>query len=328
MMKQLSANASQLDFYKAIYLIEKQLDKGQMAYRKVGYDCDPKNELVRFSSTQKFGFPGTSISRIEPVGDPNGFERVNVDISFMGLTGSSGVMPQFYSELVLLRMKYKDTAMRDFYDMFNHRLISLYYRSWKKYKHSLNLSNNVSHQDAHTKILSLLSGGNSNHNLFFSGLFFRKIKNVSDLKNILTSYLRCEVKIEQLVGKWQHLKPSEQTRLASQTLFEGQYARLGVNAFIGSRMWDISTLINIHIFPHNSHQLKNLFPNGESYKFACKIIRDYVGNSVQFRILVESDFDNSDIARLNKKDVALGGNSILAFSRLNTKKHLRLSRKG
>ncbi|WP_219703741.1 type VI secretion system baseplate subunit TssG [Marinomonas lutimaris] len=328
MMKLLSENASQFDFYKAIYLIEKQLDREQMAYRKVGYDCDPVNELVRFSSTQKFGFPGASISRIEPVGDPSVLQKMKVDISFMGLTGSSGVMPQFYSELVLQRVKYKDTAMRDFYDMFNHRLISLYYRSWKKYKHSLNFSSKSGYKDSHTKILSLLGGGSADYNLFFSGIFSRAIKNTSDLKNILTSYLGCEVKIKQLEGKWQNLKSSEQTRLSSRTSFDGEYSKLGVDALLGSKIWDISTLIEVCIYPNNAAQLKKLLPNAELYKFVCRIIKDYVGNGVQARILVESAFSNSDISRLNKKDVTLGGNSVLAFSRLNSNKRLHLSRKG
>ena len=44
-----------------------------------------------------------------------------MDINFMGLVGPMGVLPIHITELVLQRMRAKDFAMRDFFNIFNHR---------------------------------------------------------------------------------------------------------------------------------------------------------------------------------------------------------------
>ena len=42
-------------------------------------------------------------------------------------------MPRHYTELLLQRIREKDFSLRDFLDLFNHRLTSLFYRAWEKY---------------------------------------------------------------------------------------------------------------------------------------------------------------------------------------------------
>ena len=56
-------------------------------------------------------------------------------VAFLGLTGPSGVLPPHYTAHADARVcAAKDTSLRDLLDMFNHRLISLFYRAWEKYR--------------------------------------------------------------------------------------------------------------------------------------------------------------------------------------------------
>ncbi len=52
----------------------------------------------------------------------------------MGLTGPTGVLPYAYTELILERLRSKDNSLASFLDIFNHRMISFFYRAWEKYR--------------------------------------------------------------------------------------------------------------------------------------------------------------------------------------------------
>src|SRR5262249_58971243 len=49
-----------------------------------------------------------------------------------GLTGPDGIRPQHYTALLLARQRLKDTTLRDWLDLFHHRLLSLLTRAWEK----------------------------------------------------------------------------------------------------------------------------------------------------------------------------------------------------
>ena len=53
-------------------------------------------------------------------------------VTFMGLAGTGGVLPGHYTQLLIDRVREKDFGLRDFLDLFNHRLIAQFYRAWEK----------------------------------------------------------------------------------------------------------------------------------------------------------------------------------------------------
>ena len=324
MINELIENAHQLDFYKAVFVIENQLKGAYSEYRHVGYDCHPNMELVQFSSVQKLGFPGNSVSKIESNGYSDNLHQVKMHISFMGLTGCSGALPQFYTELVLQRIRYKDTAMRDFYDMFNHRLISMYYRAWKKYKQPLSYVKAHIDNDPYTNILALLSGGDQLHHLHCSGLFNRKIRNATDLQQLLKYYLDCDIEINQMVGQWCEIKPKEQTRLASVDSFEGQNAQLGIDSMLGKKVWDLGSQVDVIVICNNKYQAKQFLPQGKLYQIATTILKDYLGHAIKYRLQVNTTFEDLTISSMSENKIKLGSNSFLAVreSQIGNKKQL------
>src|SRR5262249_41269037 len=73
------------------------------------------------------------VPRVDEAPD-GGAPRVTVSFFGVATPASWGSLPTCYTELILERAKVKDTALRDFLDIFNHRLISLFYRAWEKHR--------------------------------------------------------------------------------------------------------------------------------------------------------------------------------------------------
>ncbi|WP_192022873.1 type VI secretion system baseplate subunit TssG [Shewanella sp. WPAGA9] len=318
--KQLQAIAdspTEHDFYQAVYQFQQQLLQGKEQGHKVGHDAIPSEELLRFKSDQHLGFPGQAISKVN-LTQASAAKKIAAEmhVSFMGLTGPSGVLPQHYTELLLERLRLKDTGMRDFYDLFNHRIISLFYRAWEKYRFSVNYQplqdsppDSVSafnnQKDSFTHVLSLLSGKKS-LNCYYGGFLNRKTPSAESLRIMLKDFTGCEVEIASFQGRWQQLSANEQTKLSSRAMPEGQYARLGVDASIGSRVWDINSSISIQLTPKDGKTVSAFMPGEKCYKPLKDLVSSYLGQTAKFKIYLDVKQQDAPKAQLSKAAVPLG----------------------
>ena len=102
--------------------------------RPVGHFSSPEDEAVHFHVNPRMGFPASEIQELQFHEDAPADMMVN----FMGLTGPQGVLPYVYSELILERLRAKDRSLAAFFDIFNHRAISLFYRAWQRTRFPVN----------------------------------------------------------------------------------------------------------------------------------------------------------------------------------------------
>ena len=127
-------------FFHAVREIERDVLHTDRVYahqqeQRVGYDGNPAHELIRFQGDKTLDFcPVESTEKQLSVNNKQALE-----VSFFGLFGSQGILPQHYTELMLSRLKQKDTSLVDFLDLFNHRLSSLFYRAWEKHQFPVQL---------------------------------------------------------------------------------------------------------------------------------------------------------------------------------------------
>ncbi|POA16948.1 type VI secretion system baseplate subunit TssG [Pseudomonas sp. FW300-N1A1] len=91
---------------------------------------------IRLQSHAGLGFPASDVVLAERLGDNEGDEvRYRVQTSFFGLHGSDSPLPGYYLD----RLAYEQAQGRGirpaFMDFFNHRLLTLLHRSWRKHRY-------------------------------------------------------------------------------------------------------------------------------------------------------------------------------------------------
>ena len=178
----------------------------------------------------------------------------------MGLGAYVTILPNTYKEYLLARLKNKDFAMQNFFDLFDHRMISLFYRGWEKYRFFIGFEGGQ-RETLTPRMMDILGLGTQGmaHRtalpdaalLAYSGLLGRHTRSASGLKQILEDYFNVPVTIVQFAGTWRSL-PSE-----NQTAFAGRNRaseRLGVGTVVGNEVWDHHGRIRICIGPVNFEQ--------------------------------------------------------------------------
>ena len=128
MNERLRTRPERFGFFQAVRLLARL----SPSRAPVGHDGPPAQETARFRTRATLEFPPSEIHdlRIDP--DPDRPPEVTVAIG--GTTGPLGVLPIPYTELLIERVRYRDHALWEFLDLFNHRFLSLFHRAWQKYR--------------------------------------------------------------------------------------------------------------------------------------------------------------------------------------------------
>lgn len=280
------------EFFQAVRLLEKiKPDR-----RPVGDTALPNDEIVRFRSRIALDFPSSEIHEINEIESKDGNpERTEMMVNFMGLVGVSGVLPTHYTELVLDRVRHRDTAMWSFLDIFTHRAVSVFYRAWAKYRFPVAYERG---NDDFTSYLFDFAGlgtkglrGRLNLEdeslLPYAGLIAQRPHTANALENVLSDHFQIRVKVEQFFGQWISLGPEDVSKLGRDN------SELGRNAIIGTRIWDQQSKMRIRLGPLDFKKFQAFLPNGSANASMRSIIKFFIG--------LEFDFDSQLI--LAKKAV-------------------------
>lgn len=280
--KKLFEEPYSFDFFQAVRLFEKL----KPSKRPVGGTALPDDEVLRFRSRIALDFPSSEIHEINEVkgkeGEP---DRTEMLVNFMGLVGVSGVLPTHYTELVLDRIRHRDTAMWSFLDIFTHRAVSMFYRAWAKYRFPISYERG---DDAFTSYLFDFAGLGTKglrgrldlddeSLLPYAGLIAQKPHSSSSLENILSDYFQTTAKIEQFFGQWLQLGQEDVSKLGKVN------SQLGRSSIIGTRVWDQQSKMRIRLGPLDLKRFQAFLPNGSANASLRSIVKFYVG--------LEFDFD-------------------------------------
>jgi type VI secretion system protein ImpH len=343
--ERLFAEGYAFDFFQAVRLLEKMAPER----RPVGHEALPANEAARFRAHLSLSFPASAIYQIER---PAAKVPVpTLTVTFMGLTGPSGVLPRQYTEMLMRARDARGPERylpRDWFDLFNHRLISLFYRVWTKYRFWLAYERGEYAQpepDLFTEGLYCFMGlgSRSLRNrlrvavrpgadgpqrervlarvddlalLYYAGLLAHRPRCAVSLERLLTDYFGIPVRVLEFQGRWLRLAPESQ----SQVGVEASSTSLGVNVVVGERVWDVRSKIRIRLGPLTYARFASFLPDQspvperkDLFKL-MHLVRLYVGPELKVDVqlaLKASEIPRCRMPRSPGKGARLGWNSWL-----------------
>ena len=279
------------DFFQAVRLLHLILSDRQ----GVGRIAKPSEEPVRFKARQSLEFPASSIHSISAETDPP-----QMIVAFLGLTGVQGALPHHYTEHILARAQAKDFAMAEFLDIFNHRLVSLFYRAWEKHRFPVRFQLAAAKQeiDEYTQYLfdwiGLGTAGLGGRMavtdqafLRYAGLLGQTPHCAVSLRAILRDYFGVEVEIEEFVGAWYSLAEDDQCDLSG----SGLNNQLGGGAIAGDAVWDPQAGFRVRLGPLRLERFLSFLPAGRAVRELNDLVRFYVGLVLQFdlQLVLQAD---------------------------------------
>lgn len=326
------------DFFQAVRLLEQYHPERV----PVGNDGPPTLEVIRFRSNPSLDFPASTIQSLIPGRLEE--ERALPDelvVNFFGLTGPNSILPSFYTQLLLNRERRsagpEAGALRAWMDLFSHRLLSLFYHAWRKYRLTAELSSysGKQHDPITASMISMIGlatpgledrfagqpdapvsdpGGFEDVALLrYAGLLTAKFRPAGGLQRMLSDFFDTPIKVEQFVGRWLHLHEENWTRLGNPL---GQNNSLGDNVLVGRKVWDLSGKIRVRIGPLNLEQFSQWLPDRRRIFVLAKLVKFYTRDELSFEVQLVLAGEDVPKLQLNKPGrgatARLGWNSWLA----------------
>jgi type VI secretion system protein ImpH len=302
----------EFEFFQAVRLLGRIF-----ADRKpVGSTAKPKDELARFGqlgscpdlkeARLSMAFPASAVHAIERI--PDSDDPASVTVTFFGLTGAQGVLPLCYTEWMIARRAAKDDTLAAFLDLFNHRLISLFYRAWEKHRpqvlYELAAVRGLKPDRFTQYLFDLIGMGTDGLRgrmrvqdeslLRYAGLIEQRPLSSTALRGILRDYFSAPVEIEQCVGDWYELEDVDRCYLAP----ESQRNQLGEAAFLGDAVWNQQSLFRIRIGPLGLERFLRFLPNGSCMAKLVELTTYLVGLAMAFDVQVVLRAEDVPYARL------------------------------
>src|SRR5271169_3940964 len=278
----------EFEFFQAVRLLARMFPQR----KPVGGTAKPTEEIARFRARLSMAFPASSVHDIERI--PDQPDAISMTVAFMGLTGTKGILPFWYTEWLLARKAAKDGTAGAFFDLFNHRFISFFYRAWEKHRPPVLYESSFMRgpqPDPFTQSLFDLIGmgteglrgrlrTNDESLLLYAGLIAQRPHSATALRGILRDFFSVPVEIVQCVGSWYELEDADRCYLSG----ELERNQLGEGAFIGAEVWNQQARFRIRVGPLSLQQFRDLLPDRPTMSQLVELTRYVVGHSMAFDV--------------------------------------------
>ncbi len=277
------SQAHRFSFFQAVQLLQSSDPSGV----GVGRGGPPHRESLRFRPALSLGFPKAELASIEPLADGDGRRRYRMEVGFFGLYGTVSPLPTFFTE-DLLHEDGDGSLVRGFLDLFHHRLLSLLYRCWEKYRYHVQFR--AGGRDELSRRLYCLMGiGVAEpppgaavqpvHLLRYLGLFGLRPRSATALACMLRDYFGgLPVEITQFVARTVPIPADQSNRLGEAN------ARLGEDLCLGGRVVDRAASFRIGVGPMDLEPFLSLLPGSPGFRALETMTRLFTTDRLDFEV--------------------------------------------
>jgi type VI secretion system protein ImpH len=251
-------------------------------------------DTFRYSVNPALSFPPRDIESLEFVFREEHPPQVALTLNLMGLHGAGSPLPAYFTEYVAQHADEED-PLRDFLDIFNHRLIGLLHETWRKYRYY------AQYRAQATDLLSnrffgFIGAGHKDIRgarelkwprlMAYMGLIAFNGESAGSLENILRHYFsHKDIKIIPFIRRWVAVPADQQTRLGERSCC------LGEDFITGEEVPDQTGKFRIRISNLTWAGFNAFLPSGTNFSelqtLVKFILRSRLDFDVELRLLPE-----------------------------------------
>ena len=282
---------------------------------------DFEREAVRLRAAVHFKFPPREVDSIHqaPRGKRTpereaGHDRRELFANFFTLAGARSPLPDWVAELLLEQERIGDSSLRDFLDIFHHRLLALHYRVQLTHRPWLDPKLLASPSEGEAGavrarntmaryLLSFAGAGipelqnrmpvGDEELLPFAGMQWQNPRSQAGLNRLVEHTFKIKTQVRQRIGIWRTVEPEDRTRIAGlrPARVKGEPVTavnnvLGRTTVLGSRVWDAQGRFDLVLGPISFDKAQQFLPGENNHERLKALLRFYAGDMFTVKLIV------------------------------------------
>lgn len=279
--ERLDKDIGRINFYRFCQLLEKMAP----ARPPLGSTAHPADDPVRFRPHPGMGFPASELKAIErdehrPDAPPT------VRTTFLGLYGVDSPLPTEYIDDITLQREGHE-VLAAFLDIFNHRILTQFYRIWRKYSYPATFERGGTDNTSQS-LLGLIGLGIPGTDKHVATPVSRFLA----LLGVMRQPARTAEGVQALVRL---LAPHTRTTVTPHCLRPVRIERpmgfyddddflLDGHTVLGDEVMDANSQLRIALHTGDAQEAKAWLPEGQLYRDFLVLLRVYLGWRYKARI--------------------------------------------
>lgn len=284
----LVSEGASFEFARAVQLVERLASRAMVSIGELG---PVAREPVRFTHDPAMGFPAGDIASIRERPALRGLSKLEITPTFLGLVGVASPLPNYLTEDLLERAEEAGDEVV-FYDLLHHRLYSLFYRAWKKYRFPATARSDGT--DPFTqRALAFVGidagalpdkGLSAAHLLPLAPLLAMRTRPARALRLLLSHSLGgLPVEVEGFIPRTVVVDEDQRARLG------GANTQLGTSFTLGARVVDRAGRFRAIVGPVPQHVVDQLVPGGRHHARLRQVVDQFTRGILEAEVDVVLD---------------------------------------